>query len=136
MVSPRYLLDTNILIFLLRGRADRTLAERMQAQASRLAVSSITVAELEYGVKRSSTPDRERIAVDAVLSRCETLSFGQDAAVHAGEIRAHLASSGTPIGSYDTLIAAHARSAGLTVVTNYAREFMRVPGLLMEDWTA
>lgn len=73
--------------------------------------------------------------MDEFLALVDTIDFDSSAATHAGQIRAVLGSAGTPIGSYDALIAAHARSRGLVVVTNNLREFERVPGLLVEDWS-
>ncbi|BDZ65503.1 type II toxin-antitoxin system VapC family toxin [Agromyces mangrovi Wang et al. 2018] len=133
-MSARVLLDTNILIFALRNRTPG-LRERMRAQAGRMAVSSISVAELAYGVERSSDPARNRRATEELLALTTRLALEERAAEHAGEIRAALAAAGTPIGAYDVLLAGHARSAGLTLVTNNVREFARVPGLLVEDWT-
>lgn len=100
-----------------------------------MAVSTVTVAELHSGVERSSDPSRNRRATEAFLALLVVQSFSTAAAEHAGEIRAALATSGRPIGAYDVLLAAHARAGGLTVVTNNKREFERVPGLLVEDWS-
>lgn len=99
-----------------------------------MAVSTITVAELAYGVERSSRPDQNRGAVEEFLALLEVMPLDASAAEHAGRIRAELAITGTPIGAYDALIAGQARSRGLVVVTNNTREFARVPGLLLEDW--
>mgnify|MGYP000265357815 CR=1 FL=1 len=132
-MSARVLLDTNILIFALRNRT-AGLHEQMRAHAGRMAVSTVSVAELAYGIERSSDPARNRRATEELLALTTRLALDEHAAVHAGEIRAALASAGTPIGAYDVLIAGHARSAGLTLVTNNVREFARVPGLLVADW--
>ena len=135
MVSgPRFLLDTNIVVFALR-RGSPTLRERLREERDRLAVSTITVSELAYGSERSSDPAANRLAVSQFLSLVAVLPFDDAAAQHAGELRAQLAASGTPIGGYDVLIAGHARSAGLAVVTNNAREFDRVPGIEVRDWS-
>lgn len=128
----RYLLDTNIVISALRR--DPRLRTRLNDSAGRLAVSSVTVMELEYGIQRSADPARNRVATDSILALLAVLPLGQEAAVHGGEIRGELAKIGTPIGAYDVLIAGHARSAGLALVTNNTREFHRVPGLQVEDW--
>jgi len=130
----RYLLDTNIVVFALRERS-AALRDRFTAADGQLAVSALTVAELAYGSEKSQRPADNARAVDAFLSLVEVLDFGPAAAVHGGQIRASLAAAGTPIGAYDTLIAGHARSLGLVVVTNNTREFERVPGLLVEDWS-
>ena len=133
-MTARFLLDTNIVIFALRDRTP-TLRERLTEHFGRMAVSAITIAELQYGIERSSDPARNRRATDEFLSLVEVQPLSAAAAEHAGEIRAALAAVGRPIGAYDVLIAGHARAAGLTVVTNNVREFDRVPGLLVEDWS-
>lgn len=128
-----YLLDTSILIFLLR-REHPEIIERMQKDPGSLHVSTISVAELSYGVSRSSDPLRNRIAVEELLSRLIVLPFDAAAAHHSGDIRAALAARGRPIGGYDVLLAGHARSVGITMVTHNVKEFDRVPGLTIEDW--
>lgn len=130
----RYLLDTNILIFALRR--DPRLRVRLSASAGRMAVSTVTVMELEYGIHHSSEPGRNRAATESILSLIRVLPLTQEAAMHAGEIRSELAEFGLPIGAYDVMIAGHARSAGLALVTNNTREFGRVAGLQIEDWTS
>ncbi len=134
-MTPRYLLDTNVIIALLRDRSPR-LRDRLTAESGRVAVSAISVAELYYGIERSSDPTTTRIATDGLLPLTTVLPLDRAAAEHSGEIRASPAQAGTPIGGYGLLIAGQARSAGMTVVTNNLREFTRVPGLLVEDWTA
>ncbi len=131
----RFLLDTSVVIAVLRGAGD-DLREGMRQHADELAVSTVTVAELHHGAGRSSDPVHNRRAVAELLAFLDVLPFDAAAAEHAGDIRAVLANSGTPIGAYDVLIAGHARSQGMTVVTNNRREFDRVPGLLVTDWTA
>ena len=133
-MTARFLLDTNIVIFALRDRTP-ALRERLTEHFGRMAVSVVTLAELHYGVERSSDPARNRRATDEFLSLVEVQPLSAAAAEHSGEIRASLAAVSRPIGSYDVLIAGHARAAGLTVVTNNVREFDRVPGLLVEDWS-
>ncbi len=132
-MSVRYLLDTNIVIFALRARPD-SLRARFRAADGMMAVSTVTVAELSYGTERSLRPQQNRDAVEELLARLEVQALDGAAAEHSGRIRAELAAAGTPIGAYDVLIAGHARSRGLIVVTNNTREFDRVPGLLVEDW--
>jgi len=133
-VTQRFLLDTNIVIFALR-RTDGPLRARLRAESDRLAVSTITVSELAYGAEKSADPTANRHAVEQFLALARILPFDAAAAQHAGEIRAQLAMTGTPIGGYDVLIAGHARSSGLAVVTNNRREFDRVPGLEVVDWS-
>ena len=133
-MTQRYLLDTNIVIFALR-RADGPLRAHLRAESDRLAVSAITVSELAYGAQKSADPTANRRAVEQFLALARVLPFDAPAAQHAGEIRAQLAMAGTPIGGYDVLLAGHARSAGLAMITNNRREFDRVPGLEVDDWT-
>jgi len=127
-----YMLDTSILVEVLRGRADR-LIPRFDREPD-LTVSTITVMELEYGAQRSTQPEAMRRDVDGLLSLMVVKDFDRGAARHAGNIRALLVNKGTPIGPLDTLIAGHARSLGLVVVTHNLREFSRVPDLKSEDW--
>lgn len=129
-----YLLDTNVLILLLRGRAE-ALRPKLKASSGRLAVSTVSVAELEFGLDRSTKPEHDHARVEGLLSLLRVLPFDRRAAHHAGRIASELNRRGTPIGPYDTLIAGHARSQGLVVVTTNFREFARVPGLQAEDWT-
>ena len=129
----KYLLDTNLCIRVLRDRP-QCLRERFNAEASSLSVSSIVLYELLYGAAKSARPVENRQQVEAFAARLEVLDFDADAAAHAGEIRAELEREGKPIGSYDVLIAGHARSRGLIVVTGNLAEFGRVDGLRCEDW--
>ena len=99
-----------------------------------MAVSAITLAELEYGAAKSSRPDQNREALLVFASPLEILPFDDNAALHYGDIRTYLERSGQSIGAMDMLIAAHARSIPLTLVTNNTREFSRVPNLLVENW--
>ena len=128
-----YLLDATVLVTLLRNRAD-AMRPRLRAATGRMAVSTVSVAELEHGVARSAAPDHDGERVESLLSLLTILPFDRAAAHHAGRISAQLVRAGTPIGPYDVLIAGHARSRGLVVVTNNLREFARVPGLECEDW--
>ena len=98
-------------------------------------VSIITVAELHFGAAKSLDPQRNRAALDQFLLPIDILEFDSMAALHYGEIRQRLEKAGTPIGPLDTLIAAHARSVNVTLVTNNLSEFRRVTGLKVEDWT-
>jgi tRNA(fMet)-specific endonuclease VapC len=134
-VTKRFLLDANVVITVLRGAGD-SLRERMRQHVDELAVSTITVAELHYGAGGSSDAVHNRRAVSEFLAFLDVLPFDAVAAEHAGDIRAVLADEGTPIGGYDVLIAGHARSQGMAVVTSNRREFDRVSGLLVEDWAA
>jgi tRNA(fMet)-specific endonuclease VapC len=112
------------------------LRGRFKAASGTIAVSTVSVAELEHGLARSTDLEGDAAKVASLLSLCEILDFDRSAAHHAGRISGRLATAGTPIGPLDTLIAGHARSRGLTVVTSNLREFSRVPGLECEDWAA
>jgi tRNA(fMet)-specific endonuclease VapC len=108
--------------------------DRFNEHAAHLAISSITLAELLHGAEKSSQPQRTLAVVEDFCSRLDVLDYGAKAAQHYGQIRASLEQRGTPIGVNDLHIAAHARSEGLTLVSNNLREFERVDGLLYENW--
>ena len=129
----RYLLDTNICIDVIKRRPELVL-DRFNENAAYLAISSITLAELLHGAEKSSQPQRTFAVVEDFCSRLDILDYGAKAAQHYGQIRASLEQRGTPIGVNDLHIAAHARSEGLTLVSNNLREFERVDGLLYENW--
>ena len=129
-----YMLDTNICIYVMKNRPERVL-ERFRKELDRgICISSITLAELEYGMKHSSNPVKNEQSLLKFLLPLSILSFGQAAASAYGEIRAYLQRKGTPIGPLDMLIAAHARAENMILVTNNVREFERVPGLELENW--
>ena len=129
----RYLLDTNICIYVIKRRPE-SLLDRFNENASHLAISAITLAELLHGAEKSSQPQRTLSGVEDFCSRLDVLDYGAKAAQHYGQIRSALERRGTPIGVNDLHIAAHARSEGLTLVSNNLREFERVEGLLYENW--
>ena len=130
----RYLIDTNICIYVIQHHPPQVIDRLKSCGIGDVAVSSITIAELEYGAAKSSRPDQNREALVAFASPLEILPFDDQAALHYGDIRVCLERSGQSIGAMDMLIAAHARSIPLTLVTNNAREFARVPHLLVENW--
>lgn len=131
----KYMLDTNICIFTVKNRPQQ-VREAFNRHHGQLCISSISLMELIYGAERSAMPERNLSVIEGFSARLEVLNYDQAAASHTGQLRAELARSGTPIGPYDQLIAGHARSQGLILVTNNRREFDRVPGLRVEDWTA
>ena len=133
--SLRRLLDTNVCIHIIRHRPQAVLRRFEDYGIGEAGISSVTVAELRYGAEKSSRPEQNLEALGRFLLPLEVLAFGQEAAAAYGRIRAVLEKAGTPIGPLDTLIAAHAVSVGVTLVTNNTREFRRVPGLEVEDWT-
>lgn len=131
-------LDTNICIYAINRRSAnvvRRLAARA-AQQDAVAVSAITVAELEYGIAKTEQMERNRAALERFLTPVDVLAFDATAARHYGDIRRALAARGTPIGPNDLFIAAHARSLGATLISNNPAEFARVPGLLVDNWLA
>ena len=128
-----YLLDTNIVIYVIKRRPMEVLAA-FNANAARMAISVITLAELLHGAEKSSRPSANLAVVEEFVSRLEVLPYTAKAAQHYGQIRAALERAGEPIGVNDLHIAAHARSEGLTLVTNNAGEFRRVPALQIENW--
>ena len=129
----RYLLDTNIVIYVLKRRPIEVLS-LFNENASRMAISALTLSELFQGAERSSRVSDNLVAIEDFCSRLEVLPYGAKAAQHYGAIRAGLEKTGQPIGVNDLHIAAHARSEGLVVVTNNVGEFARVPALQVENW--
>jgi tRNA(fMet)-specific endonuclease VapC len=129
----RDLLDTNICIDVIKRRPE-SLLDRFNENASHLAVSAITLAELLHGAEKSSQPQRTLSVVEDFCSRLDVLDYGAKAAQHDGQIRTTLERRSTPIGVNDLHIAAHGRSEGPTLVSNNLREFERVEGLLYENW--
>jgi len=130
----RYLLDTNICIDVIKRRPQELL-DTFNRHGAQMAISAITFSELLHGVEKSAAQVQNLATVEDFCSRLEILPYGSRASLHYGQIRAHLEGKGTPIGVNDLHIAAHARSEGLTLVSNNLREFQRVPGLLLENWT-
>ncbi len=129
----RYMLDTNLCIRVLRDRP-QSIRTRFNAEADGLCISTIVLTELLHGAAKSARPVENRTEVERFASRLQVLSFDDDAAAHAGDIRATLEREGRMIGGYDVLIAGHARSRGLVVITGNLGEFTRVDGLRCEDW--
>ena len=129
----RYMLDTNLCIRVLRDRP-AGLRPRFNSDADALSISTIVLTELLHGAEKSARAEHNRREVELFAARLQVLPFDADAAGHAAEIRAVLERKGEMIGGYDVLIAGHARSRGLVVVTGNRREFDRVDGLRVEDW--
>ena len=129
----RYLLDANLCIRVLRDRTP-SLRDRFNREADGLAISTIILTELLHGAAKSARPDANRREVENFAARLEVLPYDAAAAHHAADIHAALERQGRSIGSYDVLIAGHARSKGLVVVTGNRGEFDRVDGLRCEDW--
>ena len=129
----RYMLDTNIVIDVIKRRPIELL-EVFNRHVGQMCISSITLAELLHGVEKSAMPDHNLRQVEDFITRLEVLEYGSKAAAHYGEIRADLERKGIPIGVNDLYIAGHARSEGLTLVSNNLREFERVEALRLVNW--
>jgi len=129
----KYMLDTNIVIYTMKNKPEEVRAA-FKKHYGQMCISSITYMELVYGAERSANPERNLKALEGFVARMDLLAFDDSAAVHSGQIRAELAIKGTPIGPYDQMIAGHARSQGLIVVTNNTKEFDRVAALRVENW--
>lgn len=131
----KYLLDTNIVTYVIKRRPVEMLSV-FNANAGRMAISAITLSELFHGAEKSAKVQQNLAVVEEFSSLLEVLPYTAKASQHYGAIRSELEKSGRPIGVNDLHIAAHARSEGLTLVTNNPGEFERVPGLLLENWVA
>ena len=131
-----YMLDTNAIIMAVR-HSDRPIREKIRAHLGKdLCISVITYSELEYGIRKSAAPERNRAAITQILLGIQIVDFDASAAAHFGDIFAELERRKQRIGYRVMLIAAHARARGDTVVTNKVKEFTRVAGLRVEDWSA
>jgi len=132
----KLMLDTTICIYLIKQQPAAVLQRFLEYQAGDIGISSITLSELRYGVAKSTHREKNAKALDEFVIPLEVISFGEEAAHVYGDIRATLEKAGTPIGAMDMLIAAHAVSLGIPLVTNNTREFVRIPTLTVIDWTA
>jgi tRNA(fMet)-specific endonuclease VapC len=130
-----YMLDTDISSYVMKRSHDAVLKRLQKVPVGDVCISVITKSELLYGVELSPRRTQDQAALDAYLRYVEVLEYPDEAALHYAQIRAGLKVSGTMIGANDLLIAAHARSLGLTLVTNNTREFTRVRNLQIENWT-
>ena len=131
----KYMLDTNICIYTIKHKPPEVIKAFLCHEPDDMCISSITYGELMHGVEKSQAVERNRAAITLFLSAISILSFDSDAAEEYGAVRADLERKGTPIGPMDMLIAGHARSRGLILVTNNTREFFRVNEREVEDWT-
>ncbi len=129
-----YMLDTNICIYIIKKKPVRVFERFKTLALGAVCISSITLSELEYGVRKSSQPKRNQSALNQFLIPLQIIEFNINAAIEYGKIRANLEKRGTPIGPLDTLIAAHAKSLGIVLVTNNQKEFNRVEELQIENW--
>ncbi|HJN49125.1 MAG: tRNA(fMet)-specific endonuclease VapC [Pseudomonadales bacterium] len=129
----KYMLDTNIVIYTMRNKP-KEVREAFAKHQGQMCISSVSYMELIYGAERSTDTKRNLFEVEGLAARLDVLNYDETAAIHSGQLRAELATAGTPIGPYDQMIAGHCRSLGLILVTNNVREFDRVPGLRVENW--
>lgn len=129
-----YLIDTNICIYLIKNKYENLHDKVVHEGMHRIAVSSITVAELEFGIAKSLYPEKNRIALLEFLVPFEIIPFTEFDCEYFGGLRAHLNKKGTPIGPYDLQIAAQCLARDLTLVSNNIKEFERVPELKYENW--
>lgn len=129
----KYLLDTNICIYAMTKRPEK-IRRSFAENEGRMAISSVTIMELTYGAEKSQYVERNLAALEDFAARLKLLPFDAGAATQAGQIRAELERQGKPIGSYDLMIAGHARAEGLILISSNQREFKRVSGLRNENW--
>lgn len=129
-----YLLDTNMVIYTMKNRP-KQVKRRFQLHHGRMGISAVTLGELIFGAEHSQEVERNLEDIEAMAARLEVVPFDSKAAYHFGRIRAELYRKGQSIGPYDMMIAGQARAAGLILVTNNVKEFERVQGLLLEDWS-
>lgn len=129
----RYLLDTDIVIYSMKNKPP-VVRKAFGNFHEQIAISSVTLMELYFGVERSSDKPRNLKSVEGLVARLTVLDFDSHVASHTGDIRASLAAIGRPIGPYDAMIAGHARCRGFILVSNNEKEFERVPGLRLENW--
>lgn len=132
----KLMLDTNICIYIIKQQPATVLKRFLEYQIGDIGISSITLSELRYGVAKSTHQEKNARALDEFIIPLEVVSFDVEAAHVYGDIRATLEKAGTPIGAMDMLIAAHAVSLGIHLVTNNTREFVRIPALNIIDWIA
>lgn len=131
----RYMLDTNICIYAIKHKPEQVFLRLQEHDPAEICISSVTYAELVHGVEKSKAIEKNRVALALLLANIEIMSFDSLAAESYGKVRADLEKAGTPIGPLDMMIAGHAKSMGYTVVTNNTKEFERVKGLKLENWT-
>jgi len=132
----RYMLDTNICIYLIKQKPEKVLRHFKAHSVGEIGISSITLAELRYGVERSQQVQKNRQALEEFTLPLEIAAFDEAAAEVYGSVRAGLEQAGTPVGSMDMLIGAHGLSLGVTLVTNNLREFEKIKNLKVVDWSA
>jgi tRNA(fMet)-specific endonuclease VapC len=130
----KYMLDTNICIYIIRQKPESVLRKFQTIKMGDICISSVTLAELMYGVEKSQHSKKNKAALEDFILALEVMPFNETTAAHYGHIRADLESKGATIGPLDLMIAAHAQSLNLVLVTNNKKEFVRVAKLKVEDW--
>ena len=130
-----YLLDTNICIYIIKKKPEIVLKKFKEFPLGSIGISTITLAELQFGIRKSSNPEKNLSALNQFIIPLAIIDFDYNATIEYGLIRAELEKKGTPIGPLDTLIGSHAKSAGLILVTNNEKEFKRIENLKIENWT-
>lgn len=129
----KYMLDTNIVIYIMKNRP-REVRQLFNQHQGQMCISTVTLGELVFGAEHSQQVERNLADIETMSARLEVLPFDSASSYHFGQIRAQLYRIGQPIGPYDTMIAGHARSGGLILVTNNLNEFKRISGLRLENW--
>ncbi|MCX7016411.1 MAG: type II toxin-antitoxin system VapC family toxin [Candidatus Sumerlaeota bacterium] len=129
-----YMLDTDMCVYLINRKPAGAIRRLTRTAIEEVCISAITLSELEYGVSKSSRPDENKLALAEFLAPIQVAPYDDMAAQEYGRLRARLGKQGAPIGSLDTLIAAHALALGCALVTNNEAEFKRVPGLRIQNW--
>jgi tRNA(fMet)-specific endonuclease VapC len=130
----KYMLDTNICIYIIKRHPESVLKKFKSLELGDVCISSITLAELVYGVQKSHHHQKNKTALEEFILPLEIMPFDEGSCTPYGHIRAFLEKKGTPIGALDLMIAAHAQSLNLTLVTNNKKEFSCVPHLKIENW--
>ena len=132
----KYMLDTNICIYCIKKNPQKVFQRMQLEEIGDIGISVITYSELQFGVENSSNPEQNRIALAEFIAPLEVVDYQAEAAEIYGSVRTFLTQRGKRIGPLDLLIAAHALQLKATLVTNNVREFKRIPGLSVENWTA
>lgn len=130
----KYMLDTSTCIYIIKRKPSKVIERFKKTDISQIGISSITLSELLYGVSKSSKPEQNQIALSQFVAPLEILPYDDGASQYYGDLRAGLEKQGTPIGSLDMLIAAHAISLNSVLITNNEKEFSRVPNLKIDNW--
>ena len=131
----KYMLDTNIAIYTIKNRPAEA-REAFKAHDGQMCISTITLMELMYGAEASLAVEQNLRDIEGFAARLDVLPYDSKAAAHTGQLRAELKKMGRPIGAYNEMIAGHARSQGLVVVTNNIKQFDYVPGIRLENWVS